>query len=365
MNSPASPQPTRALVIDDSAYNRQAIVQMLESDPNIQVVGRASNGEEGLKQTLALKPDVITLDLEMPKMDGFTFLRILMSRSPTPVIVISSYSRKQNVFKALELGALDFIAKPTRYLSPELHKIRDELVEKVSVVRMLRVPIQPKQFAEVEPPAAGRQPGGSAPASGSADRLGLVVIGASTGGPPALQRLFQMLSRQLPVACLVAQHMPESFTRAFAERLDRYTGLMVREAAGGEALAAGRVYVAPGGKHLRIVCRDSSLVTEVVDGEESDKYVPSIDMLFSSAAEVAGSDVLAILLTGMGTDGCEGVRAVKAAGGKTVAESEETAVIFGMPKEAIASGGVDSVLRLEEIADEVIRFGQGTGGETG
>jgi len=152
--------------------------------------------------------------------------------------------------------------------------------------------------------------------------------------------------------------MPASFTRAFAERLDRYTGLLVREAAGEEVLAPGRVYVAPGGSHLRVVCRDSELVTEISDAEENDKYVPSIDLLFSSAAEAAGSRVLAILLTGMGTDGCEGIRAVKSAGGRTVAESEETAVIFGMPKEAIASGGVDVVLRLEEIAAEVVRFGQ-------
>lgn len=352
-----SGQPTRVLVIDDSAYNRQAIVQMLESDPGIEVVGRAANGEEGLKQTLALRPDVITLDLEMPKMDGFTFLRILMNRTPTPVIVISSYSRKQNVFKALELGALDFIAKPTRYLSPELHKIRDELVEKINVVRMLRTPVQPVRFGESKARVDDQRSG--APAVVSGTRPDLVVIGASTGGPPALQRLLQMLTRQVPVACLVAQHMPENFTRAFAERLDRYTGLVVREASGGEVLAPGSVYVAPGGNHLRVVRREAELITEVDRAGENDKYIPSIDLLFSSAADAAGSRVLAILLTGMGTDGCEGIRAVKAAGGRTVAESEETAVIFGMPKEAIASGEVDVVLRLEEIATEVVRFGQG------
>jgi two-component system chemotaxis response regulator CheB len=357
MSARSSKDRIRVLVVDDSAYNRQAIVEMLESDGGIDVVGRAANGEEGLKEALSLKPDVITLDLEMPKMDGFTFLRILMSRQPTPVIVISSYSRKQNVFKALELGALDFIAKPTRYLSPELHKICDELVEKVVMVRHLResnlkVRVVERQAVPQEAEAAA-----TGAAAGIPD-MALVVVGASTGGPPALQTFLQMLPRQLPVAYMMAQHMPENFTRAFSDRLNRYTGLEVSEAQGGEAVEPGRVFVAPGGKNLKVVRQGLVLRTEVDEVGPGAKYVPSIDALFRSAAEVMESKAMGVLMTGMGSDGREGILAIKQAGGKTVAESEETAVIFGMPKEAIDSGGVDTVLRLDEIAGEVVRFSQ-------
>lgn len=359
MNARSSKDRIRVLVIDDSAYNRQAIVEMLESDKGIDVVSRAANGEEGLKEALSLKPDVITLDLEMPKMDGFTFLRILMSRQPTPVIVISSYSRKQNVFKALELGALDFIAKPTRYLSPELHKIRDELVEKILMVRHLRtsnLQRRPTQWAVVERQAVYPEAERAAGAVTEMPGMLLVVVGASTGGPPALQTFLQTLPRHLPVAYLVAQHMPENFTRAFSDRLNRYTGLEVSEARGGELVEPGRVFVAPGGQNLKVVRQGAVLKTEVEDVEPGAKYVPSIDAMFRSAAEIMGGRTMGILLTGMGSDGREGIRAIKQAGGRTVAESEETAVIFGMPKEAIDSGGVDVVLRLDEIAGEVIRF---------
>jgi two-component system chemotaxis response regulator CheB len=347
----------RVLVIDDSAYNREAIVQMLESEPGIEVVGRAANGEEGLKEALALRPDVITLDLEMPKMDGFTFLRILMSRQATPVIVVSSYSRKQNVFKALELGALDFIAKPTRYLSPELHKIRDEMLEKVRMVQQLQTSnismrVQERTTTEAE----GEDVRALEPRD--APHMALVVVGASTGGPPALQTFLQMLPRSIPAAFLVAQHMPENFTRAFADRLNRYTSLEVTEAAGGESVVPGRVFVAPGGRNLTVQQTEEGLECQVVEARKGSKYIPSIDALFRSAAEIGGDRVVGILMTGMGADGRDGMRAIKRAGGRTVAESEETAVIFGMPKEAIDTGDVDVVLRLDEIAAEVIRFSQ-------
>ncbi|MBW1811320.1 MAG: chemotaxis-specific protein-glutamate methyltransferase CheB [Deltaproteobacteria bacterium] len=344
----------RILVIDDSAYNRQAIIEMIESCEDIEVVGMAANGEEGLKSALTLKPDVITLDLEMPKMDGFTFLRILMSRRPTPVIVISSYARKQNVFKALELGALDFIAKPTRYLSPELHKIRDELIEKVMMVRHLRsFSVQLTSAEKIQP---GMAPGEPGEFSKESPRVALVVIGASTGGPPALQNLLQMLPPPLPAAYLIAQHMPENFTRAFADRLNRYTGLEVSEAQGGEQIVAGRVFISPGGQNLAVFRDGPTLKTVIQPAIENSKYTPSIDTLFQSAAEVMGRHVMGILLTGMGSDGKKGMRAIKNAGGKTLAESEETAVIFGMPKEAIESGQVDIVCRLDDIAGEVVRF---------
>jgi len=345
----------RVLVIDDSAYNRQAIIEMIESDKEIEVVGLAANGEEGLKEALSLRPDIITLDLEMPKMDGFTFLRILMSRQTTPVIVISSYSRKQNVFKALELGALDFIAKPTRYLSPELHKIRDELVDKIKLVRHLKSRSARSMAAGVAAaPIVVKEPG-DVPVE-DFPRLALVVIGASTGGPPALQGLLQELRLPLPAAVLIAQHMPENFTRAFADRLNRYTGWNVCEAQAGERIVAGSVYISPGGQNLA-VRRDGEILRTVLSAPKTHaKYTPSIDTLFESAAEAMKTMTLGVLLTGMGSDGKIGMQAIKKAGGRTLAESEETAVIFGMPKEAIDCGCVDVVIRLDRIAEEIARF---------
>jgi two-component system, chemotaxis family, protein-glutamate methylesterase/glutaminase len=346
----------RVLTIDDSAYNRMTIAEVLESSGEITVVGRAANGEEGLRQAFSLKPDVITLDLEMPKMDGFTFLRILMSRQPTPVIVISSYARKQNVFKALELGAVDFIAKPSRNISANLGSIRDELVAKVLMVRQLRIGSVLPRILET---AASPEPAGEVPPKEAAfqvSEMGLVVIGASTGGPPALQNIFQNLSRHLPLAFMVAQHMPENFTKAFADRLNRYTSLRVKEAEGCEVLEPGRVYIAPGGKNLKVAKSGKALVVQVQKAEQGTKYVPSIDELFRSAADAMGEKVMAILLTGMGSDGKDGIAAVKDGGGVTLAESQETAVIFGMPKEAIDTGKVDMVIRLDKIPSKVQRF---------
>jgi len=356
MSSAEHRPPIRALVVDDSAYNRQTIVGMLQSSKEIHVVGRAANGEEALKQALQLKPDVITLDLEMPRMDGFTFLRILMSRLPTPVIVISSYANRNNVFKALELGALDFIAKPTKRVSPELTAIQDELVSKILLVRQL-TPADRRAAVPADAPKATSQTA-QVPSQMVALDFGLVVIGASTGGPPALQTFFQKVPWELPLAYLVAQHMPANFTKAFAKRLDRYLGLSVSEATGGEIIEPGTVWVAPGGSNLEVAREDGRYVTCVRQATPESKFIPSIDALFTSAAGAAGKRVAAILLTGMGNDGCDGMRAVKQAGGLTLAESEETAVIFGMPREAILAGHVAAVLRLEQISDRISLFAE-------
>ncbi len=330
----------RVLVIDDSAYNRRALSEMLRSAEEIAVVAIASNGEEGLKAALELKPDVITLDLEMPGVDGFTFLRLLRAKSDIPVIVVSGYSGRHDVFKALELGAIDFIAKPARHFSKETQQVREELLEKIRAVRLLRR----------EPPAR------PARARKGARRFKVAVIGASTGGPPALQRLFAALPGDLPLCLLVAQHMPERFTRAFAERLDRTSAFEVGEAKPSDLLAAGKALVAPGGFHMRLAERGGALEVQLAAAADADKHVPSVDALFCSAAELLGQDGVGVLLTGMGSDGRDGMLALKRRGAHTVAESEQSAVIFGMPKEAIAAGAADRVLPLEAIADELVRF---------
>lgn len=345
----------KVLVVDDSAYNRQTITSMLERVPGIRVVARAGDGDEGLKQVFSHAPDVITLDLEMPKMDGFTFLRILMSRRPTPVLVISSHARKENVFKALELGALDFIAKPTSKISPELQEIEQELIAKIQLISKLRMVPLPLR---IRPPTPGPVPVPAAPPAVVAPGQGLrlVAIGASTGGPPALQQIVSALDPRWPAAYVIAQHMPAKFTSAFAERLDRASSLEIREAKDGDTLRAGLALVAPGSAVMTLVRDGDALLVRLSPPTPEDRFVPSIDKLFESAAEAMGEHTLAIVLTGMGGDGSRGVRAVRRRGGTAIAEAADTAVIFGMPEEAIKTGAVSEVLPLGQIPGAISRF---------
>ena len=350
----------RVLVIDDSAFSRQTITRMLTSSPLVEVVGVARDGEEALRKTFELEPDLVTLDLEMPRMDGFTYLRLVMSRRPTPVLVISSRSGESNVFKALELGAVDFIAKPTARAAPELAGIEQQLIRKVHSMRELRIDRVSERLTTPPPPAPG-----PLAASGGLSRV--VILGASTGGPAALMQIFAGLTAPPASSFLVAQHMPEGFTRGFAERLDRFTPLRAREARGGEEPEPGSILVAPGGFHLELENRGGRIVTRVVRPVSDDKYTPSVDRLFESAAKHVGAELSAVILTGMGDDGRRGALAVKEAGGRVIAESERSAVIFGMPQQAIRSGAVDRVLDLNEIS-AVLRgdaqdFREGSEGE--
>lgn len=345
----------RVLVIDDSAYNRRTIVKMLEGIPDVEVIGYAGNGEDGLRKVIDLQPDLVTLDLEMPRMDGFTFLRIVMQNRPTPVIVVSARSQDENVFKALELGAVEFIAKPSARISPELFSIREDLVRKVQEIArtdMSKVFRRAQANGEAAT-AAAEPPSQEAAAAGS--RFQQVVIGASTGGPPALQTIFSAIQHKIPVSFAVSQHMPPNFTKAFAERLNKFSALEVREAQSGEVVQPGAVLIAPGGKNLLFRRRGSEVFCYTVDPPEGQRYVPSVDAMFASAAEVFGDQVLGVVLTGMGNDGARGVRSIKERGGEVLAEAEETSVVFGMPKEAIATGQVDKVVPLQLMCREVLR----------
>jgi two-component system chemotaxis response regulator CheB len=352
--------PIRVLVIDDSAFSRRTISRMLERSPLCEVVGAAADGEEALRQTLRLKPDLITLDLEMPRMDGFTFLRLVMSRCPTPVIVISGRKGDQDVFRALDFGAVDFIAKPTPRAGPELEQIEQELLRKVHAVRQLRIEKVRDRLEAASPvvPPAARAP--EAPRPAWAPRL--VAIGSSTGGPAALMQVLGSFVRAPAASLVVAQHMPEGFTRGFAERIDRLTPFEAREAGDGDEPRPGRVLVAPGGRHLEFERIGARTVVRLGEAAPGDKYAPSVDRLFASAAKhFGGADLLAIVLTGMGDDGRRGAAAVKQAGGRVVAESEETAVVFGMPQQAIRSGVVDVVLPLPQIAAVIESGVEGVG----
>ncbi len=348
----------RVLVIDDSAYNRQIITDVLGAQPDFEIVGKADDGEQGLKLAASLKPDLITLDIEMPRMDGFTFLRLLMSQLPTPVIVISSHSKKQEVFQALELGALDFVAKPQRFLQPEVQNLKDDIVAKARAVQALQIIPFSKRTERARTP--GEDSAAAAPSRKVAPKpvtlQRVVCIGASTGGPPALQSLLKVMNPASPCAILISQHMPEKFTKAFAERLNRVSPLEVSEAEDGVPVLPGHAYVAPGGAHLELAEDRSGLKLRLVKTVPDDHYVPSIDRLFASAAAQKTARVMAVVLTGMGADGKEGIQRVQAAGGRTVAESQESAIVFGMPKEAIQTGCVQDILALEVIIERVQAF---------
>jgi two-component system chemotaxis response regulator CheB len=348
----------RVIVIDDSAYNRRTITKILEGVEEVEVVGYAGDGEEGIRKIIDLRPDLITLDLEMPKMDGFTLLRIVMSTCPTPVIVISSRSEDERVFKALELGAVDFIAKPGTVISEDLLKISGDLQEKVRSVFNLNMAVikrreslllasaAPKRKARPVPPKPSVRKGG--------DRIDMVAIGSSTGGPPALQTIFNTFTERMPFCVTVSQHMPAGFTRAFAERLNRSSAFEIREAQDGDLAAPGTILIAPGGRNLVFRQVGGDVVAHVVEPSPQDRYVPCVDAMFTSLAAIYGPRLLAVVLTGMGNDGSRGVRAVKAAGGAALAEAEESAVVFGMPREAIATGLVDKVAPLERMAREIV-----------
>jgi two-component system chemotaxis response regulator CheB len=337
----------RVLVIDDSAFSRRTITRMLETSPLVRVIDVARDGEEALRKTFELKPDLITLDLEMPRMDGFTFLRLVMSKQPTPVMVISGRSGEQDLFKALDLGAVDFIAKPTARATLELESIQAELIRKVHAIRELRIEKVRERISATPPVVPSRAlPTAASPPS-------MVAIGCSTGGPAALMRIFGSLVEPPPVAIVVSQHMPEGFTKGFAERVDRLTPVRTREAADGDEPRVGTMLIAPGGFHLEFESMRGRTVVRLLPKQATDKYVPSVDRMLASAAKHYGANLRAVILTGMGDDGRRGVVAVKEAGGSVIAESEDTAVIFGMPQQAIRTGAVDAVLPLDAMASAI------------
>lgn len=346
--------PIRALVVDDSAFNRQALSRMLTEAPGIEVVGTAVDGVDAIGKVLRLTPDVITLDLEMPNMDGFTFLRWLMKERPTPVLIISSRSDSRSVFRALELGAVDFLAKPEARVSKSIASIGDELLAKVQA--LFRLPMQNVQSAvnllgKDRPAPHPRREEDVVPQRGPVE---VVAIAASTGGPPAVQAIITALPADFGACVVIAQHMPAGFTRSFAERLNKMSSVIVSEASSGDRLHPGMALIAPGARHLLVRRDHEGLYVDLAQPGTADRFVPSADRLMQSLADVCGRAVLGVVLTGMGNDGSAGVMAIKRQGGQSIAESEESAVIFGMPQEAIRAGAVDKVLPLSGMADEIL-----------
>jgi len=336
----------RVLVVDDSALMRKLIPLILERDPDIEVIGTAMDGAFALRKIAELHPDVVTLDLEMPRMDGIETLRSIMRSAPLPVIVFSTHSKEgaYSTFKALALGAIDFVAKPQDAAAGHLDPIAYQLVEKIKVAKRAGGPKSlPKVEAEAPAPQKNRS------------RLALppnrtIAIGISTGGPNALQYLLSQIPGDFPGTIVIVQHMPEGFTDMFARRLDECCALEVQEAKSGDLLLAGRVLICPGNRHMMVRRMPRGEMVVLSDGPPINGHRPSVDVLFHSVAQEFALTAVGVLMTGMGDDGAEGLGAIKAAGGMTIAQSEDTCVVSGMPRAAILKGYANKVLPLEGMA---------------
>ncbi|OGI44773.1 MAG: chemotaxis response regulator protein-glutamate methylesterase [Candidatus Muproteobacteria bacterium RIFCSPHIGHO2_01_FULL_65_16] len=340
----------KVLVVDDSALMRQLLSAILAEDPAIEVVGAAVNPLIAREKIKALKPDVLTLDVEMPGMDGITFLQNLMRLRPMPVVMVSSLTEKgaDATLRALALGAVDFVTKPQSGLREGMQALVDEICGKVRAAARAHVRSLPPIAA---PPAATP----AALAGTHMLREQVVVMGASTGGTQAITEILTMLPEQCPGIAIV-QHMPPKFTALFAGHLDQQCALEVREARDGERLGWGVALIAPGGRQMELVKDSDGYAVRVYDGAPVNMHRPSVDVLFESAARCAGRNALGIILTGMGGDGARGLRAMKEAGAHTIAQDEATSVIFGMPEQAIRLGGAREVARLERIAGNIVRW---------
>ena len=333
----------KVLIVDDSAFNRKILSEILKSVDDIEIIGTAYDGEDAIRQIAKQKPDVITLDLEMPKMDGFTFLRWLMATSPLPVIVVSAKEADENVFKALELGAMDFIPKPSSYPSMKLKEIHHLLIEKVLAARYAKLSTPKIKPAKAHYPPEAKVQKIETPTDY------LVAIGASTGGPQAIQYILSNLSPEFIIPIVIAQHMPAAFTPLFAERLNKATHMTVKEAENEETIKANHAYICPGGKHTIVERKGSHTRMLHQEKNNNDKYIPSINRLFESASQVYADRTVAAILTGMGDDGRDGIIMIKDKGGKVIAESPDSAVVFGMPREAIKTGKIDQIFHLDKI----------------
>jgi two-component system, chemotaxis family, protein-glutamate methylesterase/glutaminase len=334
----------RVAVADDSSFIRKAVTRVLAAEPDIELVGSASRGEELLENLDLWAPDAIILDLSMPGLSGLETLDAIMVRRPTPVIILSTHSKRgaPQTIEALHRGAMDFIDKQQHSLV-DFDALRTALTEKIREVAGRPVPAPRGGEAPVPPPTAPPVP------ITDSERPAVILIGASTGGPPAVESILRSLGPDISAPVAVVQHMPSGFTRAFADRLNGHLPLEVREAADGEPLLPGRVAIAPGGIHLRIGERQGKLHASLSAEPERALHRPSVDVLFHSAEEAVQGRVVAVLLTGMGQDGAQGMAALARAGAYTIAQDEATSIIYGMPRAAVAAGGVRETLPLPEI----------------
>ncbi|HNX58347.1 MAG TPA: chemotaxis response regulator protein-glutamate methylesterase [Spirochaetota bacterium] len=362
----------RVLIVDDSALVRKIVADALESDPSIEVIGTANNGKTAVFKTHTLNPDVITMDIEMPIMNGLDALRQIIETNPKPVIMMSVLTQHgaDATFRALELGAVDFIPKPSTLMSMSVEDIKELLISKVksvyrSKVKVSRESTSPASEETRVPGATGVMGARPSPIVTSTDIRPLEIpmvastkkivgIGTSTGGPSALISIFKGFPHNFPAPVLIVQHMPEGFTRAFAERLDSVSTLNVKEAEDGDKVLPGCGYLAPGHSHMTIERHSSGDVVRVFKKEKVSGHMPSIDVLFSSIAEQCTPEAVAVIMTGMGRDGADGILKIRKNGGYTFAQNEETSVVYGMNRVAVEIGGTFEEVPLLEISKKIV-----------
>jgi two-component system, chemotaxis family, protein-glutamate methylesterase/glutaminase len=348
----------RVLVADDSTFMCKVLKEIINSDPQLEVAGQARDGREAVALAESLKPDVITMDINMPHLDGLQATELIMSQNPRPIIIVSSESREgaATSLRALELGAIDFVPKPSSGIDLDMRNVREELTRKLKMAAKVHV-VRTATRAKVEMPAARSVAPVQAPAirrpssvDQNGNRIPIVVIAASTGGPAAVMRVVSGLPKNLPAAVLLVLHMPGAFTQPFTAQLAEISKLPVKEAEQNEAMQAGTIYLCPGSHHVRLSFTGK---LNLDPGERIDGYRPCADVAVESVAAHTRSATVAVVLTGMGNDAAKGVKFAKAAGGYVIAQDEATSMIFGMPAEAIKTGAVDEILPLDEISGAI------------
>ena len=344
---------TRVVVVDDSALVRSLLTAIINRQSDMCCVGSAADPLIAREMIRTLDPDVITLDIEMPRMDGIDFLGKLMRLRPMPVVMVSTLTERgaDITLKALELGAVDFVAKPKIGVADGLRQLGDDITEKIRTASKARVRRLPGAPAPGAGPAAAAT--AAAPSVGRLSTEKLIFIGASTGGTEATREVLVQLPADAP-AVLITQHMPPGFTKSYATRLDGLCRIRVAEARDGDRVLPGHAYIAPGGLHMSVERSGANYIVRVKDGEPVNRHKPSVDVLFRSAARVAGPNALGVMLTGMGGDGAEAMRAMRDAGSFNIAQDEASCVVFGMPREAINQGAVNEVLPLARIATRLV-----------
>jgi two-component system, chemotaxis family, protein-glutamate methylesterase/glutaminase len=349
---------TRVVVVDDSALVRGLLAEIINRQPDMECVGAAADPLVAREMIRSLNPDVITLDVEMPRMDGLDFLSRLMRLRPMPVVMVSTLTERgaEVTLRALELGALDFVAKPKVGVADGLQRLAQDITDKVRTASRATI------RRVTTPPPATRVP--HAPATASIGHLStekLIFIGASTGGTEATRELLVQLPADSP-AVLITQHMPAGFTKSYAARLDGLCRVRVTEAVDGERVLPGHAYIAPGGLHLSVERSGANYIARVTDGEPVNRHKPSVEVLFSSAARVVGPNALGVMLTGMGADGARAMRMMRDAGSYNLVQDEASCVVYGMPREAVAHGAANEVLPLQQIAGKLIERLRSTSG---
>jgi len=350
----------QVLIVDDSTFMRKSISTMLASDARIAVAGSARNGEEAIQQVKALKPDVVTMDVEMPGMNGIEAVRRIMAELPVPIIMVSSLTTEGAVdtLKALEYGAVDYIPKQLDGVATNIVEIQAELIAKIlgasQATGKLTIRRTTGPMAPIMKPAAGALSAHSVSVT-RGNRI--VAIGCSTGGPQALMEVLPMLPADFPAGIVIVQHMPKSFTKPFADRMNQICPLLVKEAVEGDEITAGRVLIAPGGLQFRV--KKKSITTNVVSlslNHEKHLHAPAADVMFQSVAQLYGERGIGVILTGMGHDGLEGMKAIKASKGRTIAQDEKTCIVYGMPKAVVEAGCADKVVPLPHIVGEILNM---------